>query len=111
MLIHQILPQIAKNSGVYSTSPLYTLPPGTRCTRSIMCELQNMTITVFACGHEKESSFPTKPFDCKCNNIIKQNYSMGKIRKPSICPECEANSKFAKDVAEKDKANRSNLAR
>lgn len=72
-----------------------------------------MTTTVYACGHEVNGFFITN----RCNRndgTIKENYSMGKVTKHFVCPQCEANlklAKSAKDLPEKDKANQSNSTR
>lgn len=71
-----------------------------------------MTTTEFSCGHQVNGSFTTERDD-RNGGPIKPNYSMGKTKKPFICPQCEAKSKSpnAKDLPEKDKANQSNLTR
>lgn len=67
-----------------------------------------MTTTHFHCGHEVKASFLTKPREGQ-GGKIKENYSMGMTTKRTNCPICEANSKLvksAKDLPEKDKANK-----
>lgn len=71
---------------------------------------QLMTTTEFSCGHQVNGSFTTKPKDDRNSGPIKLNYSMGKTKKPFICPQCEAKLKI-KDLPEKAKANQSNLTR
>ena len=76
-----------------------------------MCE-QLMTTTHFNCGHEVKASFLTKPREDHGGKITK-NYSMGMTTKRTVCPICEENSKLvksAKDLPEKDKANKKTLA-
>lgn len=71
-----------------------------------------MTTTHFHCGHEVKASFLTKPREDH-GGKIRENYSMGMTTKRTICPICEANSKLvksAKDLPEKDKANKWTLA-
>lgn len=73
---------------------------------------QLMTTTHFHCGHEVKASFLTKPREGH-GGKIKENYSMGMTTKRTICPICEEKSKMvksAKDLPEKDKANKWTLA-